>query len=299
LPDRLRHGQSLAVVALLLFGLIAGCSDDDDDASPVPPPRPSTTSTIVVDYSAVFLRPVAGVTTTTVRNTGSMVLRGTVRSPAGPLDGATVRVERIQASGDAVVTDVTANADGRYELRGLPGGRYRIRAFKPPSHAPEEPVITFLAERQEHEVDLDVRAVGGVAVAADIAPDAPVIGAPVNLVVQVAVRQVGTDAAVRTVPQGGLPVTLQGFGTWVPAALAPGSALPATLSGTTDADGQVRFALACARGGAPGLSVRFTLGSEQVVPLELTGCSPPAPPPPTTTATSPSSSTSTSESDGG
>ena len=236
-----------------MFGLIgAGCSgDDDDDARPVPPPRPTTSSTIVVDYSGVFLNPVAGVTTTSVRDRGFMVLRGTVESSSGPLASATVRIEHILQSGEPVVTDVTTNADGRYELRGVPGGRYRIRAFKPPTHAPEEPVITFLAEFDEHEIDLDVRAVGGIEVAADAAPDAPVVGAPVNVVVQVAVRQVGTDATVRTLPQAGLPVTLQGIGAWVPASLTPGSAPPPTVAGTTDANGQVRFALACTRAGDP------------------------------------------------
>ncbi len=224
-----------------------------------------------------------------------MVLRGIVESSTGPLAAATVRVERILAEGEPVVTDVITNAEGRYELRDVPGGRYRIRAFKPPTHAPEEPVITFLAEFDEHEIDLDVRAVGGLEVAADAAPDAPLVGAPVNLVVQVAERQVGTDAAVRTVPQVGLPVTLQGLGAWVPAAPAPGSAPPRTLAGTTDASGQVRFALACARAGDPRLSVRFTLGTEQVVALTLPACTEPA----TTTTRPPTSSTSTTESDGG
>src|SRR5690606_1191562 len=103
----------------------------------------------VVDLSGVALPVVAGETTSTLRETGTARLVGTVTGPDGPVAGATVRIERLVA-GREVRTDVTTASDGRFALDGVPGGRYRVRAFLPPDLAQTAPELRFVADGGEH-----------------------------------------------------------------------------------------------------------------------------------------------------
>ncbi len=313
----MRRTLTLLVVAA---ASVAACSGDDD-AGPSPTPQP-TTSTSTVDLSGVALPGVAGETTTTVDETGTARLVGTVRGPEGPLAGAVVRVDRLVA-GREIRRDVRTAPDGRWELRDVPGGRYRVRAYLAPSYAQTTADVRFLNDGEEHAFDLVVEDQRGLVVRADVAPDQPTVGNPVNLVVLVARRVVAEDGVVRSTPVAGEFVELRGLGRWelrddtdetdgggddggLDGGLGP------TTSTTFDpgpsasvllgSSGQARFELRCLSAGAPGLSLQVpaeadvgtsTTGvpPDETVALDLPACVDPAS---STTTTTTGGSTTTS-----
>ena len=294
-----------AAVAVGLL-LVAACTDDRD-ATPAPTTEPRA-STTTVDLTGVALGRVPGETTTTgPAQVGRARLVGTVTGPDGPVAGATVRVERLTASG-SVRRDLASGADGRWALEGVPGGRYRVRAFLAPTLAQTAAEVRFLADGDEHAFDLVVQDQSGLLVRADIAPDQPAVGAAVNLVVLVANRTVDLDGVVRAAPVTDVVVELTGLGRWELRGSSPEPTTSTTdldvSTSTTvaepdggaspsqrlDAGGRARFELRCRAAGSPGLALRVPVAddlgpSTQTVPLDLPGCG--AEPPSTTSTSAP------------
>lgn len=269
--------------SVLLVGALAltGACSSDEDAGPGPRPEP-TAPTTVIDRSGIALAGVPGQTTSTIVERGHASLLGSVQGPGGLIVGATVRIERLVA-GREIRTDVLTGPDGRFLLDGVPGGRYRVRAFLAPSLAQIAPEVRFLSDGKEHSFDLVVEQQSGLVVRADVAPEPPLLGEAVNLVASVANRTVGADGVVRSTPVVGATVELVGLGRWElrdDASSPPGddtsspsssTSVPfdsttSTTSGTrrstsptarTDASGQVRYELRCEATGEPGLALRI------------------------------------------
>ncbi len=251
------------VVALAVVA--AACSDDHDAGSGQ---RPSEDlSEPVVDYSGVALEGVPGSTSTSILTSGRTTIRGSVSGPAGLVPGATVRIERL-VGGQEQRTEVLSGPDGRFEVGGLPGGRYRVRAFLAPALALVTPDVRFLRAGEEHTFDLAMTDQRGVVARAAVAPDPPYLGENVNLAVVIASRSVDADGVVRSTPVGGIRVELDGLGAWTLRArdVPRGPLEPRVTSTTepslassrvafTDGSGQVLFQLTCQQPGAPGLSV--------------------------------------------
>ncbi|MGH9085316.1 MAG: carboxypeptidase-like regulatory domain-containing protein [Acidimicrobiales bacterium] len=269
----MRRTAALAVV----LALATGCTGDED-GGPTPTTDP-TVPTSVVDYSGVMLAGVPGETTSTIVEAGTATLSGSVQGPGGLIPGATVRIERLVADRE-VRTDVLTGADGRFILGGVPGGRYRVRAFLAPSLIQLEPEVRFLADDEEHTFDLAVEQVGGLVVRADVAPDTPIVDEPVNLVASVMTRTVGADGILRSTPVAGTTVELVGLGRWRlrspseddPPDDDPSPSTSVTFGTTTsttsrqsapspvartDGRGMVRYELRCQASGDPGLALRI------------------------------------------
>jgi hypothetical protein len=238
--------------------------------------------TQAIDYSRVALHEVEGTTTTVgPAETGTASIVGSVSGPSGLVVGATVRVERL-LDGREVRTDLISGPEGRFELRNVPGGRYRVRAFFAPALALTTPDVRFLRDGEEHTFDLVMTDQRGVVARASVAPDPPVLDRAVNLVAVVASRFVDLDGTVRSTPVIGVRVELSGLGRWTfrnqvrPTTGRPllsttstSTTIPRAASqlAFTDSLGQVRFELQCDVAGDPGLSLLVPV-SVQAEPVE-------------------------------
>ena len=224
----------LVLFVLLLRGCHTAAIPNLKAPKDAPAVAPITTPTIN-DLTKVALPPVGGTTTTVPAvQTGTARIHGSVTAPQGPAPGAIVRIERIVAGGQT--TDVATDADGRWELGGIAGGRYRVRAFLPPKLAQAQAEVFFLADGDEHLLDLSMQSFEGLGTAAAIAPDPPNQNQPFTVAIRVATRSVDADGIVRSSPLAGATVTLTN----------PGSAqLQGPTSQITDASGAASFILVC------------------------------------------------------
>jgi hypothetical protein len=270
----------LALAAVVLVTGVA-CTGDDE-----PQPSPTTRdsgSTTVVDRSGIALAGVPGQTTSTIVERGTANLTGSVQGPSGLVVGATVRIERLVA-GREIRTDVLTGPDGRFALPGVPGGRYRVRAFLAPALAQVVPEVRFLEDGADHDFPLVVEQQGGLLVRADVAPEPPILDRAVNLVAVVSTRSVDADGVVRSQPVVGVTVELSGLGRWTlrDDAVSTTSTTDTpfeptftiepsqTPSARTDAGGMVRYELRCDRPGNPNLALRVPVRSAPPVTTDPT-----------------------------
>lgn len=308
LGAQLRHRIPLlggAAVVVLLAGLVLSTSRDPQPRTLPPPSSTSSTApaapTTEPDWSLASLPVIEGGTTTTApRTDGFVTLRGRVTGPDGPVPGAVVVADRLVD--DAVQRfEARAGGDGAYELAGVPGGRYRVRAYLPPTLAMPDAEIFFQRDFETRDLDLRLEAFSGVVVRASVAPRTPVDGRGVNLAVLVAERRVGDDGIAREVPVGGIPVRVTASG-W--------TGVDGGAARTTDGDGIAVFQFRCTGSGSVSATALVGAGSTTATtggtdpadpsaatttsttaalsgtfPLDVPGCSP-VPTTTTTTTTS-------------
>lgn len=199
------------------------------------------TATAVASLAAVKLPSVDGSTTLPPPiTTGTAHLSGTANAPDGFVPGATVRVERVLDRGDIQRLDVVTGADGRWDLPNIPGGRYRVRAFLAPALAQTDAQVFFLTDGEQRSLDLGLERFDTFAIGAGVAPDPPQLNQPVNLAIQVSVRQVDVDGVVHSTPTPGFTVSLAATGSW---------SLRGPAQAVTDGSGQATFELLCRAAG--------------------------------------------------
>lgn len=272
----------MRVLAVLSIVALGACTPRGVDPLPAPPtvhPRPSTTE--VPDYSGVQLAGVPGRTTTTIAIAGgTATLNGSVTGPDGPVGAAVVHVERFV--GDNVATaDVFTNPDGTFSLPSVLGGRFRVRAYRPPDLALVAPEVFFLGGTDTKTLALELDRYQGMSVAAAIAPNPPVATEPANLLVQATFRSVDADGVVRAVPIPGVRVELFPTGRWT----VEGAAVQ-----FADTDGRALWRVRCGREGEQEMSVLVADG--EAFPLSLPACAA-APPSTTSTTAGPTTTSST------
>ncbi|WP_436795712.1 hypothetical protein [Actinospongicola halichondriae] len=289
--------RSLVVVWLVLGFVVAGCGAPDSGLLP-PPSSTSSTSTVPVtqpiDQSLVALETFPGQTTSTVPlDVGRSTIRGSVAGPDGGAAGAVVRVERLV--GDVVQRrDVVADEGGGYVLSGVPGGRYRVRAFLAPRLTMLDPEVFFLEDGGDKQLDLRTEVFEGLAVTGATNPAQPIVGQGVNLAIRVAQRSVDGDGIGREVPVPGVEVRLRSSGfaeldrasasTTTTSADPDSSTTTTTVvtSRVTDTNGVIVFSLACERVGPTTATAVVVSGdAEETFSIEVPAC---APVPTTTTA---------------
>jgi hypothetical protein len=189
--------------------------------------------------------------------------------------GAVVRLEHLV--GDTVTTDVKAGPDGHYDAPNIAGGRYRVRAFLPPTYAQTDPQVFFLNDGELRGLDLTVRSFAGLAVASATAPNPPLHGGLATFVVRVANRVVDSNGVVRVRRVPNAIVTLTGADGWT----ATDSA-----TATTNGNGDATFTLLCQTAGASHIEAQIqATANDQPQPASFTTPTCVEPPPPTTAPT--------------
>ncbi|HEV2809727.1 MAG TPA: hypothetical protein VGV93_04920 [Acidimicrobiales bacterium] len=243
---RARSGMLGVAVAVALTACSSG-----DPFEPLPEPEtrpgPTTSTTAAPSFRDVVLAPVQGSTTTTevVIGPGPSTLAGRVDGPEGPVEGAIVRLERVVGDASALL-EVSTGPDGTWRAPGVLGGRYRIRAWRPPDLAMLEPQILFVEAARPGAVALVLEPLAPVAVDIALAPDPPVVGAPVNLLVRISSQIVGEDGVVRATPQAGVGLTLGTGSGWT---------ARSGVQVSTDIAGNATFTLVCRAAGSQALTV--------------------------------------------
>ncbi len=238
-----RAGRTLAIAAAVLALVAVACTAPQPNLLPPPSSTSSTeptTTTTLPDYSRIALEPLPGETTTSAfLEFGRAAVRGTVQGPDGPVAGAVVRVDRLV--GDAVQRrEVTTDGGGQFAVEGVPGGRYRVRAFLPPRLTLTEPAIFFLPDGEGRDVQLPLSPFDEIRVSASTNPTAPIVGQGVNLAVRVTQQTVDGEGVVRQAPLPGIRVRIRSSG-WTE--LGP-------AVGTTDGAGVAVFAFRCEQVGS-------------------------------------------------
>jgi hypothetical protein len=270
-------GVVVAGVALLL-PLLAGCSKDDGKALPKPVSGESTTTTEPIDLTHVSLEPiaVAGKPTSTTRPLGggkAVILGRVLDADGNPVPGALVRATYYGDPSKPEVIEALSLEDGTYRFEQVLGGRWRIRAWKPPELATLDDNVFFLGYTEQRQVDLRVKAATDIVVTSSIAPNPPFIGSPVELAVLVLSQTVDEEGIVHRSPVGGAAVTLDIRGKW---------ALVGESTQATEYNGRTAWQMTCTEVGQQPITA--IVGAREW-PLNVPSCHPPDETTTTTTTT--------------
>lgn len=262
-----RRRTTLIVGALAVACLAVACSKDKKSAAPTTTaPAPATTTTAVLINAPG--NPRVPTTISADLQGGAAGLTGTVISSTGPVDGATVRIERFVA--DTVASaDVQSTGGGRWQLLGVKGGRYRVRAWRTPDMAQVQPDVFFLQGTEVRTLDLRVLPFGGTTAEGTFSPSPAPIGQPATLTVLLTTGSVGPDGVARVVPRPGVSVTL---------AVTGGLTLQSPAAQVTDGTGRAAWRVQCVQPG--GFPIVLNDGTSALA-VNAPGCGE-APLPPTT-----------------
>ncbi len=273
--------MGLVLLAVVAF-VAAACTSSDPSAAPAttsPETTVSPTSTSVrPTTTSTTLRPTTTVTTLLQMGPGDASIGGTVVGPAGPVDGATVHIERLVGKLTAS-TELTTAGGGSWNMPALLGGSYRVRAFKAPDLG-QSPVETFfLAANERKIVDLRLPAVGGERIAATVNPNPPRVGQPASVTIQIGVGRVDAAGKSSITPRPGLVMALAG---------GPGIVVESAPQVTTDANGSAAWNIRCSAEGANTVTLTVGTGATTV---KLPACIAGPAPAPTATTTAPAATT--------
>ena len=268
------------LVVVLLALLAAACSADKPAAAPETSAVAETTTTPTTAAApSTTARPTTTSTTVKPTTTSSTLLAlgpgdasivGTVSGPAGGVEGAIVRVERLV--GKAVAsTEVTTTAGGSYALPSILGGSYRVRALKPPEYASSPVEAFFLAANERKVLDLKMPAAGGERIIATVNPNPPRVEQPASLTIQVGTGRVDDQGRPALTPRPGVLLTLTP---------GPGLVLEGTPQALTDGNGSATWRFRCLTEGASVFQLLVGTGVTQV---RIPACTAAPPPAPTTT----------------
>lgn len=262
---------------VLLVGAIAlataGCSGGKPSAAPEQTTTVPETTTTTATTRTTAPRPTTTSTTVKPSTTSSTVLGlgpgeafigGTVSGPAGPVEGATVRIERLV--GKAVASqDVTTSGGGVWQLNSILGGSYRVRAFKPPDFGQSTTESFFLAAAERKTIDLRLPAAGGERITATVNPNPPRLDQTTTLRIQYGTNRFDDQGRVTIVGKPGVVLTLS---------TPPGINLESPPQSLTDSEGYANWQIRCTAEGAKVVNLIIGGGQSTVnLPPCATGSS--------------------------
>lgn len=269
----------LAVVAIVA----AACSGGEPAAGPQPTPAvettaattttvaPATTVEPATTTTSTTLKPTTTLTTLLAMGPGEASIVGTVSGPAGGVEGATVRIERLVGK-DVASTDVVTSSGGSYAISTILGGSYRVWALKPPDFAISSVEAFFLGATERKVVDIRMPQASGDRIIATVNPNPPHVDQLATVAIQVGTGRADAAGKPLLVPRPGVLLMLSP---------GPGLAVETSSQVLTDADGKGFWHVRCLSVGADTL--RLTVGNG-VTHVSLPGCvAGPAPASPNTT----------------
>lgn len=244
-PEK-RHGHATVLAKFgLIFGfclIVGSCGlfkgEVTDDANfdlnldaggslPSTSATTPTTLTTLFDYGFVGLPRVNGRTTESSLPPGKPGTLKGVASAEGGAGGGVVRLERIV--GDSLVpTDVPIGSDGSFRFTGVPGGRYRIRAWRQPDLALTSPLVFFFDTTKSPAtvnledgsslaadgIKVELLAASGVEARISTGPSIPVPGEVAILSVRVGARVLDGDGYLSLSPMVDTPVSIVSSNGW-------------------------------------------------------------------------------------
>ncbi len=177
---------------------------------------------------------------------GTAKMHGTIFGPDGPVEGATVRLERF-AGIDFGILDVVTDKDGTYHADDIKGGRYRVRAWLKPDLATVEPIAIFLAaDKVDQVVDIDLERHNGLALQGALDAAEPHVGEQVSFKALLTQETTDDNGIVQGVGVPGVEIDM---------APADGIRALSPLTGMTGDDGFVIFTVACLTTGDHTISI--------------------------------------------
>lgn len=255
-------------LAVLAAGAVA-CSGGKKDGRAAPPPATAASTSTTGPVITAPGNPRVTTTLGTELEGGQASLLGNVTGPGGPVEGATVRIERLV--GDAATgVDVETLPGGGWQLIGVKGGRYRLRAWKAPDLAQVQPEVVFLEATESRDVTLPVALFGQTApLVGNFDPSPPPVGQPSNLAVQVTASTVDPEGVVRVTPRPGVTVQF---------VASPGLTLLSPPIQVTDANAAASWRVQCAVAGPVPVSVLLgTVTPPVTAPVAVPPCGVPTP----------------------
>ena len=257
-------GRLRFVLIGVLAMLAAACSDPEKTATPditaVPETTaPTTTTTPRPTTTVTTLRPTTTVSTLLQLGPGDASIGGTVLGPGGPIDGATVRIERLVGK-NVASTDVTTSGGGSWQLGSILGGSYRVRAFRPPEFGQSPVEAFFLAANDRKTLDLRLPVIGGERIVATVSPNPPRVDQGAQVSIQGGTGRVDDQGRPSIAPRPGVVLTLVG---------GPGIVVESSPQVVTDASGTASWNIRCSAEGAS--TANLTVGSAGTV-VNLPAC---------------------------
>lgn len=266
--------RRLAFVLVGVLALVAGaCSGSTPQAAaPTTAAAPETTvtlppttpTTVRATTTSSTLKPTTTTSTMLGLGTGDASIGGTVSGPAGPVDGAIVRVERVVGKLVAT-TDITTSGGGLWQLGSILGGSYRVRALKPPDFGQSSVEAFFLAANERRIIDLKMPAAGVERITATVNPNPPRIDQQATVTVQMGTSRIDDQGRVVLVPRPGVVLLLTP---------APGIFLDSNPQAVTDGNGSAAWVIRCAVEGAKALTLTVANAAATTINLPPCGAAP-------------------------
>lgn len=262
-------------VAVAVFG--AACSGSNPVAIPVVEPAPSSTTPTTTGAASgtVLTTTSSSSTSTSVRSSttsttrvvtapisigpGEAFIGGSVIGPAGPVDGAIVRIERLVGTAVAMA-EVVSSGGGLWRMDAVLGGAYRLRAFRFPDLSQPTPEVFFLAAGERKTVDLRLTRTGEERITAVITPNPPRVNQSAVLTIQVGSSRIDDQGRAVLIPHVGTVLALS---------VGSGQVLESSFQVATDTNGTAGWRLRCLVEGLNPITLTIGTGT---TPVALPAC---------------------------
>lgn len=193
---------------------------------------------------------------------GKTRLFGTVLGPDGPIGGAIVGIERHTTEGIGSL-NVSTNAEGRWTAGGLPGGRFRVRAWLPGLMTTGGSEVRYVPDEEKAEFAFSMWGIDPTP-RMEFVDGGPIYaGLPGSVAVVLSQQAIDENGIVVTTPVVGGLITIE---------VTPEVTVASSPIQLTGLDGAARFTLNCT--GSQSGGTLIARSGELSAAFPLPGCRP-------------------------